>query len=356
VARQSVARRGKLCPVRHLLAISMGCPGGVGAEVILASLRGDGVGEPFVVFGDLQLMRERAALLGIEPDRVVSASDPAQALTLADGVVAVVQVGAPLSLEGRRPGTSTREGGAAQLGYVEAACDAVARGDASALVTAPVSKEAIATSGAPGTKGFLGHTEWLGARLGAKETVMAFFAESLTITLATTHLPLSAVASALRAEEVASASYWTAWLCDRLKMDPALAVAVLALNPHAGEKGLLGHDEETTITPGIARARARLANEGRARALVGPLPAESAIRRTVRERAFAACVAMYHDQATIPSKLVAFGDAVNVTLGLPIVRTSVDHGTAYDLAGTGRAEANGMKAALALALRLGGDE
>jgi len=329
----------------------MGCPGGVGAEVTLATLSHD-FDAAIVVLGDVALMRERAHLVGVDENRIVALESVEGARGLPKTSLGVVQVGAPLSESARRPGKSTTEGGVAQLAYVASACDAVAHGNAQALVTAPVSKEAIATSGAPGTASFLGHTEWLGARLGARETVMAFVAESLTITLATTHLPLASVAKTLRPEDVASASYWTAWLCDRLTIDPSLAVAVLALNPHAGEKGLLGDDEVTKIAPGIELARARLSADGRTRSLVGPLPAESAIRRTVRDHAYAACVAMYHDQATIPSKLVAFGDAVNVTLGLPIVLTSVDHGTAYDLAGTGRADAAGMVAALELAERL----
>ena len=343
-------------PMKPRLALSIGCPGGVGAEVTLAALASEqGARCEVVLFGDVRLLVERAKSVGFDATRIVRLRSPSRADAAPEGAIGVVETGAPLDDDARAPGRSTRAGGAAQLAWIDAACDATSRGDADALVTAPASKESIASSAqhrdSPAGR-FLGHTEHLGARLGARETVMAFVAEQLTITLATTHLPLSRVAATLSIEYVARAAYWTARLADDLSLDPALAVAILALNPHAGEKGLLGDEEAAVITPGIDRARARLSAESRGRALVGPLPAESAIRQTATSRAYAACVAMYHDQATIPSKLLAFGDAVNVTLGLPIVRTSVDHGTAYDLAGTGKADARGMIAAIELARRL----
>ena len=348
---------------RIIAAISMGCPAGIGAEVALAALADGALDLHGVVFGDHRLLVERAPLVGVDPRRLVSIEHARAAASLPDGAIATLQIGAPLDEITRRPGVSTRHGGAAQLAWIDAACDAVVRGDADVLVTAPASKEAIAHAyddGVPGAdsqivaqaRAFRGHTEHLGARLGALATVMAFVADVLTITLVTTHLPLAAVARSLSVESVADAAYWTARLVDDLAIDRVLAVAVLALNPHAGERGLLGDEERTTIAPGIAAASARLRAEGRTRTLVGPLPAEAAIRQTAREQRYAACVAMYHDQATIPSKLLGFGDAVNVTLGLPIVRTSVDHGTAYDLAGTGRANPAGMRAALALAAKL----
>jgi 4-hydroxythreonine-4-phosphate dehydrogenase len=266
------------------------------------------------------------------------------------GAIPVIAVVPPLA--DRAAGRPSREGGAAQLAWIDAACDAVARGDADALVTGPASKHAIASSGAPGSEGFLGHTEHLGKRLGDVETVMTFYAEQLTISLATTHLPLSAVASTLKSEDVARATYWTTRFVDDLGIDASLPIAVLALNPHAGEQGLLGEEERTILEPGIEAARAKLDAEGHTRTIVGPIPAEAGVRKAARDKAYAACVAMYHDQATVPSKLVAFGDAVNVTLGLPIIRTSVDHGTAYDLAGTGKADPSGMTAAMDLAARL----
>lgn len=337
--------------MRPLLALSIGCPAGIGPEVALRAAAARRSAVDVAVFGDLALLRARAAAAGIDAP-IVPLARPADARGLDRDALGVVEPHASLSADASTPGKPTPEGGAAQLAWIDAACDAVARGEADALVTGPASKAAIASSGAPGSASFLGHTEHLAARLGGAECVMTFHADALTISLATTHVSVRAIADVLRAEDVARAAYWTARFVDDLSIAPELPVAVLSLNPHAGEGGLLGTEETTTIEPGIAQARARLAGDGRTRALVGPIPAEAAIRKAVRDRAYAACVAMYHDQATIPSKLVAFGEAVNVTLGLPIVRTSVDHGTAYDLAGTGRADASGMIAAIDLAARL----
>ena len=329
--------------MRPLLAVSIGCPAGIGPEIALTAARERPA--DLLLVGDVGLLRTRSDIVpGL---RVRAVGSAGEARTVGSDEVAVLQVGPALSANAVRPGVATREGGAAQLAWINAACDLVSRRECDALVTGPVSKHAIASSGAPESRSFLGHTEHLGARLGNVETVMCFYAEALTISLATTHLPLGEVARMLRAEDVERAAYWTARFLDDLGVDKAREVAVLSLNPHAGESGLLGDEETRILTPGIESARARST-----RGIVGPLPAESAIRRAVHDRAYGACVAMYHDQATIPSKLVAFGDAVNITLGLPIIRTSVDHGTAYDLAGTGRADANGMRAAIALATRL----
>jgi 4-hydroxythreonine-4-phosphate dehydrogenase len=191
-------------------------------------------------------------------------------------------------------------------------------------------------------------------RLRAREVVMAFWSPALVTSLATTHLPLAGVTRAVTSSAVARATYWLAWLLARVTRSRAPRIAVAALNPHAGEGGLLGSEERTRIVPGIARARARLRAERIDAAIEGPVPAESAFRLAIA-RQWDGVVAMYHDQATIPMKLAGFGDAVNVSLGLPIVRTSVDHGTAYDRAGKWTADPRGMRAAIALAATLAGE-
>lgn len=178
---------------------------------------------------------------------------------------------------------------------------------------------------------------------------MAFYTATLTTALVTTHLALRDVATAVSAQAVARAVYWTARFVRSL--GDARPVAVAALNPHAGERGRLGDEERRVIGPGITRGRARLAKARIRTAVEGPIPAESAFRLAAEGR-YGAVVAMYHDQATIPMKLMGFGEAVNVSLGLPIVRTSVDHGTAYDRAGKGTADPRGMIEALKLAVRL----
>jgi len=246
-------------------------------------------------------------------------------------------------------GRPTAAAGRAQLRWIEQATRLVVSGQAQALVTGPVSKHAIAASGGR-AKNFRGHTEHLARRLGAREVVMAFWSERLVISLVTTHLPISLVPRALTPAKVATAAFHTVQLMRRLgKRTPRVVVA--ALNPNAGEQGLLGREEIERIEPGIASARRRLSRGHVRSVLEGPVGAETAIRKAAAG-AYDAVVAMYHDQATIPMKLIGFGDAVNVTLGLPIVRTSVDHGTGYDIAGTGRADVRGMLEAIALAVKL----
>jgi 4-hydroxythreonine-4-phosphate dehydrogenase len=295
---------------------------------------------------------QAAASRGLDPARILRVESPEEGFAHAGTSIPVWQPTRDLALRDRKSGAPTRRSGAAQLAWIDAACDSVSAGRADALVTGPVSKEAIVLSGAPGSADFLGHTEHLQRRLGAREVVMAFWSPALVTSLATTHVSLARVPKAVTPALVARATYWLAWLLARLAQEGEPRVAVAALNPHAGEGGLLGREESTRIAPGIARARKRLEASGIRAKIDGPIAAESAFR-LARERVWDGVVAMYHDQATIPMKLSGFGDAVNVSLGLPIIRTSVDHGTAYDRAGTGTADARGMKAAIALASRLG---
>jgi 4-hydroxythreonine-4-phosphate dehydrogenase len=342
------------------LAVSIGCPSGVGAEVSVVAGAAERSSRVLLV-GDLGAVLSAARGRGIDARRFVRVAAPEEAWTLARGALAVWQPGRDLAARDRRPGTPTRAAGAAQLEWIDAACDLTARGEADALVTGPVSKHAIVESRAPGSATFLGHTEHLQKRLHAREVVMAFWSEALVTSLVTTHLPLAKVPGAVTPALVARAAYWLAWLLACTGTTGAAGstpprVAVASLNPHAGEGGLLGREEKTRIVPGIEKARARL-RASRIEALVeGPIPAESAFRlataRAKKDRLWDGVAAMYHDQATIPMKLAGFGDAVNVSLGLPIVRTSVDHGTAYDRAGTWTADARGMRAAFALAARL----
>lgn len=331
-----------------------------------------------LLVGDEATLREAARLRGLDPQRFVRVDDPAAHMRevasrrgVAEGIP-IFQPGPALPASARRPGKPTRASGAAQLAWIDAATDLVRSGAADALVTGPVSKDVIARSGAgPAAAKFLGHTEHLAERLGAPEVTMAFWSEKLTMSLVTTHLAIADVPRAITPAAVARAVFWTGAFLEKMaraeraaprhasrrtaprRAAPRLAprLAVASLNPHAGEGGRLGHEEARAILPGIARARARLQRAGLDVDVVGPVPAESAIRIGA-SGGFAGVVAMYHDQATIPMKLLGFGEAVNVSLGLPIVRTSVDHGTAYDRAGQGTADARGMREALMLAERL----
>ena len=302
-----------------------------------------------LLVGDLAVIAAAAKGRGIGASRLARVDDP-HGDWASRGQIAVWQPTFALAARDRAPGRPTAAAGAAQLAWIDAACDLAAKGDADALVTGPVSKEAIVRSGAPGSAHFLGHTEHLQRRLHAREVVMAFWSPALVTSLATTHLPLSRVPRAVTIDAVARATYWLVWLLSRLGIRVP-RVAVAALNPHAGEGGLLGSEEARHVVPGIARAQARLRSGHIAAAIEGPIPAESAFR-LARAKHWDGVVALYHDQATIPMKLLGFGDAVNVSLGLPIVRTSVDHGTAYDRAGSWTADAHAMGAAVTLARRL----
>ena len=331
------------------IALSVGCPCGVGPEVSVVAAAA-GRRARVLLVGDFGAIDRAAQGRGVDRSRIVRVGSAADAWQLGRGHIAVWQPTRDLRARDRKPGAPTESSGAAQLAWIDAACDAVVSGDADALVTGPVSKEAIVRSGAPGAASFLGHTEHLQRRLKAREVVMAFWSPVLVTALVTTHLPLARVCRAVTPAAVARAAYWLAWLLAEV-LGKAPRVAVASLNPHAGEGGLLGSEERTRILPGIARARERLRAAHIAALIDGPVPAESALR-LARAGQWDGVVAMYHDQATIPMKLVGFGDAVNVSLGLPIVRTSVDHGTAYDRASSWTADARGMRAAIGLAVRL----
>lgn len=325
-----------------MIVVSIGCPASVGPEVSLAAVRrlpGDGC----ILVGSELAIRQAAELVGVSARRLgrYDGQPPKP------GKLAILDVGPTLTPRDLDPKRPTRDTGRSQLAAIDAAFDLVRRSPRAALVTGPVSKALIARSGAPGADAFKGHTEWLQARDGAASAIMCFASPRLTTSLASTHLPLADVPSWLGPEHVAEATVQLALFLRRLGHEkPRLAVC--SLNPHAGESELLGDEERRAILPGIAQARRRLRNKAQ---LTGPVGAESAYRLAYAG-AYDGVVAMYHDQATIPTKLVAFGDAVNVTLGLSRVRTSVDHGTAYDIAWQGKADANGMRAALRLAQRL----
>lgn len=338
------------------LAISIGCPSGIGPEVAVRAAAQETDARCLLV-GDPSVIERAAFVAGVSADRFVLISEPTRELESLLGKPSAIGIHSPgpaLALSEAPFGHPTGEAGRAQLDWIDAASDLVASGIASALVTGPVSKHAIlASKASPEAERFLGHTEHLARRLGGSEVTMAFWSDELVVGLVTTHLPLRRVSEAITKEAVATATVHVAELALSLGAKrPRIAVA--SLNPHAGEGGALGDEEARAIAPGIALAREQLESRELPVEISGPIGAETAIRLAHRKHRFDAVVAMYHDQATIPMKLIGFGEAVNVTLGLPIVRTSVDHGTAYDLAGTGRAEASAMSAAFDLAKRLAG--
>ena len=233
---------------------------------------------------------------------------------------------------------------AGRAGYdaiARAVADAMS-GRIDAIATAPINKEAFAAAGLP----WKGHTDLLAHLTGAPRAAMMFHADALRVVLATVHIPLREVPGALTGDLVRGIIDLTASELPRFGFArPRIAVA--GLNPHAGEHGVIGREDDDVLAPAIAVCRSQGIN------VSGPFPGDTVFVRAVRGE-FDAVVACYHDQGLIPIKLVAFGRAVNVTLGLPIVRTSVDHGTAFDIAGRGVADAGSLIEAITLAARLAG--
>jgi 4-hydroxythreonine-4-phosphate dehydrogenase len=305
------------------LGITIGDPTGIGPEIVAAALQtAPAEWRPRItVYGDRGPLERGARVLGVPlPDDLTIVGDG-----LGDGAV---------------PGKPDERAGAAQVGYLEAAVAAARRGELAALVTAPISK----TWARRGGFAFLGHTEMLAARLGATDVAMLFAGPRLKVALATVHRPLAEVVGDLSTERVRTV---IELLVRSLVIDFGMAaprVGVVGLNPHAGEDGLLGDEDADIIAPALAAPCPPAT-------LLGPLVPDAAFRDALGGR-YDALVAMYHDQGLIPVKLVDFDESVNVTLGLPIVRTSPDHGTAYDIAGTGRARPVSMQRSLALAIEM----
>lgn len=322
--------------MRIRVAVSMGDPSGVGPEVAARALAGRSPGVVPYVYGDATAFAPVARRARL----TLPAVDLGQPLPAGGAFVRVTS----LPRAAVTPGRPSRAGGPAQLAYLEAAYAAVASGQADALCTAPVSKAQVQLA----QKGFIGHTEWLEAKTGAKRSVMMLAGSRLRVSLVTTHLRLSRVPAAITASGILGTVTAThaALVSDFGVARPRIAVC--ALNPHAGEGGAFGDEERRLVLPALSRAK-RLGV-----AASGPHPADSVFFRAAGGE-FDAVVALYHDQGLIPIKLldvVLRDPAVNVTLGLPIVRTSPDHGVAYDLAGRGEASAESMAAALRLAARM----
>jgi 4-hydroxythreonine-4-phosphate dehydrogenase len=239
-----------------------------------------------------------------------------------------------------KPGTLSALAGQAAHAAIVRAVDAARSGAVDAIATAPVNKEAFRLAGLP----WSGHTDLLAHLTGSPHVAMMFYTDALRVVLATIHIPLAKVPIELTLLSLEQTIMLTAKELPRFGIaTPRIAVA--GLNPHAGEHGLFGDEEQHVIRPAVARCRARDVD------VSGPFPGDTVFVRAVKGE-FDVVVACYHDQGLIPVKILAFGRAVNVTLGLPIIRTSVDHGTAFDIAGRGVADPGSMIAAVLLAARL----
>ncbi len=316
------------------LAVSIGDPNGIGPEVTLRAARQSGA--DLLAIGSAAGLAAQAEALGLGP--VVEVTSPE---ARAEGALAVLDP-EPGSAGPYDWGRTTAEGGRQSMAAVALAVDLALRGAVDGVVTAPISKEAIQKAGYT----VPGHTEFLQQRTGASSVVMVLAADldagPLRVGLVTIHVPVAAVAGLVSRERVETTCRT---LADALGRDLAIdtpRLAVLGLNPHAGDGGVIGTEEIVVLGPALDALRA----EGRA--VDGPFPADAFFGRAAWRR-YDAVVAMYHDQGLAPFKALAQGAGVNVTLGLPIVRTSPDHGTAFDVAGQGVADPSSMLAALRLA-------
>jgi 4-hydroxythreonine-4-phosphate dehydrogenase len=319
-----------------VLALSAGEPAGIGPDVCLRVACSDWP-VPLVAYADRDMLAARARALGLDVElrpHVPARGDGGHV----PGRLDVVHV--PLARPAR-PGALDPANARAVVAALDLAARACLAGEACALVTAPIHKGVINDGGIP----FSGHTEYLAGIAGADTPVMLLCNDGLRVALATTHLPLARVPEAITRERLTRVlTVLDAGLRTRFGIAQP-RILVCGLNPHAGEGGHLGREEIDVIEPVVATLRARGLR------LDGPVPADTAFTRARLEHADAV-LAMYHDQGLPVLKHAAFGDAVNVTLGLPFVRTSVDHGTALDLAGTGRADAGSMAAGIALACEM----
>lgn len=333
------------------LAISVGDPAGVGPEISAqAAVACSSAGDRAALFGDAMVLER--AFCGFHPPARFRQLDLNELSELASGEVGLVHVAAGPRIEEKRGPTA--EGGRAQLEFLEAASKSVLDGVTRALVTGPMSKEAVTLAGVP----FVGQTEHLALAAGLREdaVTMMFVGPQLKVGLVTTHVALADVARRITISKIRRTVLHVAEMLERLSAPAASAssafkIAVTGLNPHAGESGLFGREEKEIIAGAIDSLRGDSTLPKDRVEVSGPRGAETVFRE-VAAGLWDGVVAMFHDQATIASKLLDWGKAVNVTWGLPFVRTSVDHGVAYDIAGQGKADPRGMIAALELAQRL----
>jgi 4-hydroxythreonine-4-phosphate dehydrogenase len=325
------------------LALTLGEPAGIGPDITLAAyLRRDELAlPPFYLLADPEALSRRAHRLGLEVAiRAVAPEDAARCFA---GALPVVRLAEKVTAEPGHPDASSAP---AAIASIQRAVADVFAGRAHAVVTNPVAKAVLYRTGFAEP----GHTEFL-ARLAQEHTgravhpVMMLWSEELAVVPVTIHLPVRDVPRTLTTGLIIETGRIVAReLTDRFGIArPRLALA--GLNPHAGEDGTLGDEDRAVVAPAVEKLRAEGIDAR------GPLPADTMFHAAAR-RSYDVALAMYHDQALIPIKTLAFDHAVNVTLGLPFVRTSPDHGTAFDIAGTGRADPTSLVAALRLAARL----
>ena len=317
-----------------VIGITMGDPSGIGPEIISKLYIRENIHEICrpVVIGDPGVMAEYTG----GSIRISEISD-CREISAAPGTIEIIRI-STLDNSSYQPGKPTLEGGAAMVQAVLKAVELASAGEISAMVTCPVNKALMNSAG----YNYQGHTQLIAGLTNTDDYVMMLAGSKLRVALVTIHCSIRDVPSKISGENIFKTIRITG---DALRNDFGIknpVIAVTALNPHAGEEGLFGEEESTLISPAIKRAAAQGYN------VKGPFPADTLYPKAVKGE-YDAVVNMYHDQGLIPLKLLHFSDGVNITLGLPIIRTSVDHGTAYDIAGKGIADHNSLKAAVIMA-------
>jgi 4-hydroxythreonine-4-phosphate dehydrogenase len=319
--------------------LTLGDPNGLGPELAARHFAEcPARDEAVLLIGPAEPLAASAASAGIPPFWT-EVDDPAAALERGPGVFLFCPP--PVRGQAWTPGRATPQGGLAAGLALEAALPLLRSGAARSLVTAPLNKAMLQEAGFD----FPGHTEFLAERsgVGRENICMHLAGPRLRVSLVTTHPPLSAVPALVTGERILRCLELTCDFTRRLGL--SAPVAVCGLNPHAGEEGRIGREEIETIAPAVRKA------QDAGLPVLGPWPADTLFRRAA-DGEFSAVLAMYHDQGLAPLKTLHFNEAVNVTLGLPFIRTSVDHGTGYDLVGTGRAHLGSLRQAMDLARRL----
>jgi 4-hydroxythreonine-4-phosphate dehydrogenase len=329
--------RSKVLDDLPVIGITMGDPSGIGPEIIIKALANPeiyGICRP-VVLGDPGALSANLKGPGEASIREISEPSEAQGSKRKIDLLAISR----LRKDSRLPGNPAVEAGEAMVKYIITAVEMARQGELAAMVTCPISKALMHKAG----HHFDGHTQLISHLTGTNDYVMMLAGDRLRVALATAHRALKDIPAILdRGKIYRTIKITVEALQGDFGLDsPRLAVA--ALNPHGGESGLFGSEEEELINPAVERAK------GEGYDVEGPFPADTLFHKAAAGH-FDAVVAMYHDQGLIPLKLLHFSDAVNITLGLPIIRTSVDHGTAYDIAGMGVADSRSLEAAIRMAV------
>ena len=330
----------------HLIAITMGCPVGIGPEIILRFLAEKKLPAGYlpVVVGDIAVLQRCAKKLKINIE--IIAWHPGDQVDLEN--IQVIEPdrnkGYVLQSGSLNWGVPTRETGHAAAAYIIEAVRLISQGQFDAMVTCPIAKYALHLAGYK----FPGHTEMLASLCDSQNFGMMMAGNRLKVSLVTIHTPLAKVAALLNQAEVMRIINLTGATLIRDFAITRPRIAVAGYNPHGGESGIFGEEESKVIEPAVAGSVSEKWE------LAGPLPPDTVFKMALDNR-FDAVVAMYHDQGLIPFKLVHFADGVNLTMGLPIIRTSVDHGTAYDIAGKGLASPSSLEAAFFMATQIIGN-